>query len=52
MRSICTPHIFDMREGRIVRELVSEMRRDATATAVAAEPTPEHVMQLGLGVWG
>ena len=45
-------HIFDMREGRIARELVSEMWRDVSAPTVSADPTPERIMQLGLGFWG
>lgn len=54
-------HIFEMRDHKIARELAYEMWRDATtvsapvplpATAVAAtEPTPERIMQLGLGFW-
>ena len=45
-------HIFEMRDRRITRETVSEMWRDVTAPAVATEPTPERIMQLGLGFWG
>jgi len=52
-------HIFEMRDRKIARELAYEMWRDvragATATAAApasAEPTPERIIQLGLGFWG
>jgi ketosteroid isomerase-like protein len=52
-------HIFEMRDRRISRELAYEMWRDVStgraATPVAsalAEPTPERIMQVGLGFWG
>ena len=55
-------HIFDMRDRRIAREAVYEMWSEAAlgggaATAphtatVAAEPSPERIMQLGCGFWG
>ena len=52
-------HIFEMRDRRISRELVYEMWRNgaltglpAAAVTQPAEPTPERIMQLGLGFWG
>jgi ketosteroid isomerase-like protein len=52
-------HIFEMRDRRIARELAYEMWRDvstgrtvAPVATAAAEPTPERIMQVGLGFWG
>ncbi len=57
-------HIFDMYEGKIARETVYESWRNrlshskAAAPAIvpvssrSAEPTPERILQLGLGFWG
>ena len=55
-------HIFEMLDGRIAKESAYEMWRDATSLPTAAslppataprpsEPTPERIMQLGLGFW-
>ena len=57
-------HIFDMYEGKIARETVHETWRNRSsdsrrvapsivpAAARSAEPSPEHIIQLGLGFWG
>jgi ketosteroid isomerase-like protein len=57
-------HIFDMYEGKIARETVYETWRNrasasrasapslAPAASRATEPTPERIIQLGLGFWG
>jgi len=44
-------HIFEMRDRRIARETVSETWCDLSAAA-ATQPSPERIMQLGLGFWG
>jgi SAM-dependent methyltransferase len=51
-------HIFDMQDGRIARESVLEMwppeiarPRASAAPPIAAAPTPDRIMQLGLGFW-
>ncbi len=54
-------HIFEMRDHKIARELAYEMWRDATTdtgpvplpstAAPATEPTPDRIMQIGLGFW-
>lgn len=57
-------HIFEMLDGRIAKESAYEMWRDATSTSLPAaasrsrataprpsEPTPERIIQLGLGFW-
>ncbi len=44
-------HIFELLDRKIARELVYEMWRPAATTAVQPDPTPERLMQLGLGFW-
>jgi ketosteroid isomerase-like protein len=46
-------HIFEMLDRKIARELVYEIWRPAATRAAqpAADPTPERLMQLGLGFW-
>jgi hypothetical protein len=57
-------HIFDMYEGKIARETVYESWRNRLSPSKAAaasiapsssrsvEPSPERILQLGLGFWG